>query len=49
MNSIETNHSEMDFYIDQEGKLHIYFTEEEIRVQDQIKKGSKDILIRSEY
>lgn len=44
MHSIETRHSEMDFCIDQEGKLHIYFTEDEIRVQDQIKIGSKDIL-----
>ena len=39
MHSIETKYGEMDFYIDQEGKIRIHFTEEEIRLQEQLKKG----------
>ena len=49
MHSIETKYGEMDFYIDQEGKIHIHFTVEEIRLQEQLKKGLKDALIRNEY
>ena len=49
MHSLETRYGEMDFYIDQEGKIHLHFTEEEILEQEQIKKESKNILIRSEY
>jgi len=30
MHSLETRYGEMDFYIDQDGKIHIHFTEEEI-------------------
>ena len=30
MQSLETRYGEMDFYIDQNGKIHIHFTEEEI-------------------
>jgi hypothetical protein len=41
MHSIETRYSEMDFYIDQEEKIHIHFTEEEIREQNQLKKNRK--------
>jgi hypothetical protein len=29
---------QMNFYIDQEGTIHIHYTEEEIREQEQIKK-----------
>ena len=29
---------QMNFYIDQEGKIYIHYTEEEIREQEQIKK-----------
>jgi hypothetical protein len=46
MHSIETRYGEMDFYIDQEGKIHIHFTEEEIRLQEQLKNGSKNVLIK---
>jgi hypothetical protein len=49
MHSLETRYGEMDFYIDQDGKVHIHYTEEEIREQEQLKKDSKNILIRSEY
>jgi len=49
MHSIETRSGEMDYYIDQEGKIHIHFTEEEIREQDQLKNESKNFPIRSEY
>ena len=49
MHSIETKYGEMDYYIDQEGMIHIHFTEEEIREQDQLKKESKNLPIRSEY
>jgi hypothetical protein len=49
MHSIETKYGEMDYYIDQEGKIHIHFTEEEIREQYQLKKESKNSPIRSEY
>jgi|GEM_PF-6052218 hypothetical protein len=48
MHSLETRYGEMDFYIDQEGKIHLHFTEEEILEQEQIKKESKNILIRYE-
>ena len=30
MHSLETRYGEMDFYIDQGGKIYIHFTEEEI-------------------
>jgi len=49
MPSIETRYGEMDFYIDEEGKIHIHFTEEEIREQEQLKKESKQFPTRSEY
>jgi hypothetical protein len=49
MHSIETRYGEMDFYIDPEGKIHIHFTEEEIREQEKLKRGSKNTLIRNEY
>jgi len=49
MHSLETRYGEMDFYIDPDGKIHIHYTEEEIRDQEQLKKESKNILIRSEY
>jgi len=49
MHSIETKYCEMDYYIDQEGKIHIHFSEEEIRAQNQLKKESKNFPIRSEY
>jgi hypothetical protein len=49
MPSIETRYGEMDFYRDEEGKIHIHFTEEEIREQEQLKKESKKYPIRSEY
>jgi hypothetical protein len=29
MHSLETKYGEMDFYIDPDGKIHIYFIEEE--------------------
>lgn len=38
MHSIETRYGEMDFYIDQEEKIHIHFTEEETREQEQLIK-----------
>ena len=38
MHSIETRYGEMDFYIGEEGKIYIHFTEEEIREQEQLKK-----------
>ena len=31
----------MDFYIDQEGQIHLHFTEEEIREQEQQKTETK--------
>jgi hypothetical protein len=49
MHSLETRYGEMDFYIDPDGKIHIRYTEEEIREQEQLKKDSKNILLRSEY
>ena len=49
MHSIETKYGEMDFHIDQEGKLYIYLIEEKIREQYQLENGSEDKLIRSEY
>ena len=41
MPSIETRYGKMDFYIDEGGKMHINFTEEEIREQEQLKKEAK--------
>ncbi len=49
MPSIETRYGEMDFYIDPEGKIHIHFTENEIREQEQLKKESQNFPTRSEY
>ncbi len=49
MPSSKTRYGKIDFYIDERGKMHIHFTEEEIREQKQLKKESKNFPIRSEY
>ena len=41
MHSLENRYVGMNFYIDQEGQMHLHFTEDEIREQEQQKKETK--------